>query len=137
MNGNIADSRQSLLCGYYTMLMRCTFPENITRQEIQNKFSGVNTDSKTAIDSTVIPSDQAFLDKPKKSPQNKYLLTVSGPDHLGFIANVAAFCVLQQFNILDLSTTESAGEYILMRLVDLRNTDSAELLPLLISHFLV
>ncbi|MEI6290340.1 MAG: ACT domain-containing protein [Chloroflexota bacterium] len=127
LEGNIADSRQSLLCGYYTMLMRCAFPAYVTQQAIQAKLSAVSSQSKTKLFSIVIPSEQTELDKSGTDLKSKYVLTISGPDHIGFIANVAAFCVSHQINILDLSTTESDGEYVMILLVDIGNTNSEDL----------
>jgi glycine cleavage system transcriptional repressor len=31
INGNIADIRQSVLCGYFTMILLASFPEKVTR----------------------------------------------------------------------------------------------------------
>jgi predicted amino acid-binding ACT domain protein len=53
------------------------------------------------------------------NPENRYVLTASGADQIGFVASVAGFCVKHRINILDLSTTLSHGEFVMMLEVDL------------------
>ena len=52
------------------------------------------------------------------SVQSNYLLTARGPDRVGFVASVSAFCARNGLNILDLATTVADGRYVMMLLVD-------------------
>jgi len=52
-------------------------------------------------------------------PSSNYLLTARGPDRVGFVASVAAFCARNGLNILDLATTVADGRYVMMLLVDI------------------
>jgi predicted amino acid-binding ACT domain protein len=120
--GNIADSRQSVMCGYYTMIMRASFPTAITRQIIEARLAEVDKKSKTPLNILVNSIDEPL--PTLGSPENRYVLTASGADQIGFVARVAGFCVKYQINILDLSTTLSHGEFIMMLEVDLSRCDS-------------
>lgn len=120
--GNIADSRQSVMCGYYTMIMRASFPAAVNRQTIKAKLAEVDRKSPTPLNILVNSIDEPLPDL--GSPENRYVLTASGADQIGFVARVAGFCVKHKINILDLSTTLSHGEFVMMLEVDLSRCSS-------------
>lgn len=120
--GNIADSRQSVMCGYYTMIMRASFPVGVTRQIIEAKLAEVDKHSAAPLNILVNSIDEPLPGL--GSPENRYVLTASGADQIGFVARVSGFCVKQQINILDLSTTLSDGEFVMMLEVDLSRCGS-------------
>ena len=117
LNGNITDSRQSVMCGYYTMIFRAAFPAKVSRRDIERKLAEVDARSETAINAVVHAIDMPLL--PAADPENHYVLTATGPDHIGFVATVASFCVEHRINIMDLSTTLSDGEFVMILVVDL------------------
>ena len=117
LNGNITDSRQSVMCGYYTMIFRASFPAVVSRRDIERKLSEVDARSETAINAVVHPVELP-LPAPT-APENYYVLTATGPDHIGFVATVASFCVQHKINIIDLSTTLSDGDFVMILVVDL------------------
>ena len=120
--GNIADSRQSVMCGYYTMIMRASFPTAVTRQIIEAKLAEVDRKSPAPLNILVNSIDEPL--PTLGNPENRYVLTASGADQIGFVARVAGFCVNHQINILDLSTTLSDGEFVMMLEVDLSRCGS-------------
>jgi len=119
LNGNIADIRQSVLCGYFTMILLVSFPEGISQREIERKLAEVDAHSETPIDAAVKKVEKGQGNVPKPNPENTYILTATGTDKIGFVATVTSFCVKHHINILDLSTTESEGSYIMILVIDL------------------
>ena len=117
LQGNIADSRQSVMCGYYTMILRASFPAKVSQSDIEGKLAEVNANSDTALNILVNQVDDNLLNT--VDPQNDYVLTASGADQEGFVARVSGFCMEHCINILDLSTTISDGEFIMMLEIDL------------------
>jgi predicted amino acid-binding ACT domain protein len=117
LQGNIADSRQSVMCGYYTMILRASFPAAVSQADIEGKLAEVNANSDTALNILVNQVDDNLLNA--VDPRNDYVLTASGADQVGFVARVSGFCVEHCINILDLSTTISDGEFIMMLEIDL------------------
>ena len=115
--GNIADSRQSVMCGYYNMIMRAAFPRKVSQQDIQQKLAEVDAQSPTPLNILVHLVDESM--PALSNAENSYVLTATGADQIGFVARVAGFCVQHQINILDLSTTLSNGEFVMMLEVDL------------------
>jgi glycine cleavage system transcriptional repressor len=119
LNGNIADIRQSVLCGYFTMILLVSFPADITQRAIERKLSEVDAHSETTIDATVRKVEGTYVPF-TPIPENVYVLTATGPDRIGFVATVASFCVQHKINILDLSTTVSDGDYVMILIIDLK-----------------
>ena len=114
--GNIEDSHQTILCGYYTMIMRTAFPASVSLQAIKDGLAAVDAQSPTPMNILVHLAEEAL---PQAGSENRYVLTASGADQIGFVAKVSGFCVEHQINILDLSTTLSDGEFVMMLEVDL------------------
>lgn len=121
LNGNIADIRQSVLSGFFTMILLASFPEPITQRSIEKKLAEVNARSDTAIDIAIkqVDSNQPVTTQP--NPENIYVLTASGTDKIGFVATVTSFCVKHQINILDLSTTTSEDAYLMVLMIDINH----------------
>jgi glycine cleavage system transcriptional repressor len=124
MRGNIADVRQSVLCGYFTMILLAHFPAEITRRDIERKLAEVDARSETAIETAVEEVDESMPPASADVPENAYVLTATGSDKIGFVATVTSFCVEHAINILDLSTTVSNGAYVMILVVDLSRCPS-------------
>ena len=135
LNGNIADIRQSVLCGYFTMILLASFPGGISQRDIERKLAEVDARSETAIDATVKKVEGALPGVQPGSKENAYVLTATGADQVGFVATLTSFCVEHNINILDLSTTSSGGDYVMILLVDLRCCESIAVVRSDLQHF--
>ena len=122
LQGNIADVRQSVLCGYFTMILLASFPPEITQRAIQRKLAEVDAHSETAIDAMVEKVEASQPAAVTPYPENVYVLTATGSDQIGFVATLTSFCVQHHINILDLSTTVSDGAYIMILVIDLNHS---------------
>ena len=120
MGGDIDDSRQSVLKGYFTMILLVAFPTELSAEAVQDALStpdihvGVNQ----------IPADELekFNGDQDQSP-HKYILTASGADRIGLVADVAGFCTQNGINIDDLTTMRQGTDYVMMCLVDVQNAE--------------
>ncbi len=127
LGGNIADIRQSVLCGYFTMILLASFPPKVTQRAIERKLAEADAHSESAIEAMVRKADERAL-TPEPSPlDNAYVLTAAGHDRIGFVAVLTSFCVSHNINILDLSTTISDGNYVMILVIDLSRCDSVSL----------
>ncbi len=124
LNGDISDIRQSVLCGYFTMILLASFPTEVTRRLIERKLAEVDAHSETAIDIVVKHVESAQSVSRSTIPDNAYVLTATGPDQIGFVATVADFCTQHNINILDLSTTVANGDYVMVLIIDPKQCDS-------------
>ena len=50
LDGNIADIRQSVLCGYFTMILLASFPDAVNQRAIERKLAEVDANSETLIE---------------------------------------------------------------------------------------
>lgn len=118
LGGNIADLRQSVLCGYFTMILLAAFPADVEKRTIERKFAEVDSKSETVIDTAVekVPSPLPAATAP---PENVYVLTATGSDRVGLVATVTGFCAEHNILILDASTAVSAGEYVMILMIEL------------------
>lgn len=123
MGGNIADIRQSVLCGYFTMILLASFPSGVSQRDIQRKLAEVDARSETALSAVVVKTERGDT-AATPIPENAYVLTATGIDQIGFVATVTSFCVRHEINILDLSTTVSDGAYVMILIIDLRRCAS-------------
>jgi len=119
LEGNIADIRQSVLCGYFTMILLASFPSKVTQRAIERKLAEADSHSESAIEAMVRKADENALAFGKSIPENAYVLTATGQDRVGFVASLTSFCVGHNINILDLSTTISDGAYVMILIIDL------------------
>jgi predicted amino acid-binding ACT domain protein len=53
LRGNIADIRQSVQCGYFTMILLAAFPAGVSQRDIERKLAEVDARSETPIDAVV------------------------------------------------------------------------------------
>jgi predicted amino acid-binding ACT domain protein len=119
LEGDIADLRQSVLRGYFTMILLASFPARVTGEAIRRQLAALYLPGMPSLEIAVKRADEVAVDKGQNGLENAYVLTASGPDRIGFVATVSAFCARHGINILDLSTAVRNGLYTMILLVDL------------------
>lgn len=124
LGGNIADIRQSVLCGYFTMILLASFPPNTAQRSIERKLAEADSNSESAIEAVVRKADEHSLTSGSPMPENAYVLTATGHDRIGFVAMMTSFCAEHDINIIDLSTTISDDAYVMILIVDLNHIAS-------------
>jgi len=117
IGGDLTDTRQQVLQGYFSMILYGSFPGEISSQTIREQLLNINPEQ---------PFEVSIKPAPKAQPANpvspdSYVLTARGEDRRGFVALVSGFCAEQNINILDLSTTGKGKTYTMILLVDLSN----------------
>jgi glycine cleavage system transcriptional repressor len=126
LQGDITDLRQSVLRGYFTMILLARFPRAVSAEAVRERIAIAGAAGAygvpASLEVTVIEAagDSAEEDQGLAAGQSEhnYLLTARGPDRIGFVAAVSAFCARNRLNILDLSTMVHRGDYVMMLLVD-------------------
>ena len=118
MNGDLADIRQQVLHGYFTMILHVTFPAVVSKDEIHKRLTTAGTSDEAAIEVSIKAVHQP-QPKAATAMDNCYVLTADGEDRIGFVATVTKFCKDNDVNILDLTTTVVDGRYIMILFIDL------------------
>jgi len=124
MNGDLADMRQQVLRGYFTMILYVSFPAEVGTEEMKQRIAAAGTGT-AAIEVSVKELKQS-PPASSESIDNNYVLTAEGADRIGFVATVTKFCKDNDINILDLTTTVSGDRYIMILFVDLSNCSSMD-----------
>jgi len=119
LQGDIADLRQSVLQGYFTMILLATFPPEVTADALKTQLSAISRPGHPPLEVAVTPVANPTAVTQPVAPENIYMLTASGQDRIGFVTTVAAFCADHAINILDLATTANDGRYMMILQVDL------------------
>ena len=126
IDGNLADMSQTVLRGYFTMILIASFAEDITPSSIRAALKDVEGDSPFEV-GVVEPHDHLPEEIPV-AKDNQYVLTAVGPDKIGLVAEVTGYLREKGINIADLATTVDRGTYTMMLLLELpEGTDVARL----------
>jgi glycine cleavage system transcriptional repressor len=117
LDGNLADMSQTVLRGYFTMILIASFPDHLGPEDIRSALKAAAGGSSFEI-GIALPGDEL----PSESPgvgERQYVLTAVGPDRIGLVAAVSGYLREKDINIADLSTTVDNGIYTMMLLVEL------------------
>ena len=119
LGGNLADLRESVLCGYFTMILVADFPAEITMGQVEEALAT----GRSSHVSVEIAGDD--LDETGKSDQT-YILSAVAKDRVGLVAQVSRFCTDRGVNILDLASHVEGDQYTMMLQLELSGIQSLE-----------
>jgi glycine cleavage system transcriptional repressor len=119
LGGNLADLRESVLCGYFTMILVAGFPGNVTPEEVEKALA-----KQTASRVSVEPARGLLLEA--QTTEHVYVLSAVGRDRVGLVAQVSRFCCNRDVNILDLASNVDGDQYTMMLQIDLSDIQSLE-----------
>lgn len=119
LGGNLEDVSQTVMRGYFTMILLARFSKEISCEEIQRGITK-NQVLKDAVIG-VLPYDPSVPVSAAPGDEARiYVLTASGPDQPGLVAAFSDYLQGRNINIVDLSTCVSQdGEYTMIWLIDL------------------
>ena len=112
LGGNLADLRESVLCGYFTMILIAGFPTGISVGDVESALAEA-TASKVSValhEGSLTEAEDA---------EHAYVLSAIGQDRVGLVAQVSRFCFDRGVNILDLASHVEADQYTMMLQIDL------------------
>jgi len=125
MNGNLADLSQTTLCGYFTMILVASFPDEVSQQKIKEALSKKGHDRNPEFSFEKALKESHILKREKvSSGESMYILTAEGEDQVGLVAKVSSFCKKLGINILDLSTKVHEDRYTMILLLDMSSVKS-------------
>ncbi|QBG47922.1 ACT domain-containing protein [Verrucomicrobia bacterium S94] len=107
LGGNLADLRESVLCGYFTMILVVDFPVEVTVEQVQKALATGKT-SHVSVEQV-----EGMLDEVDRSEQT-YILSAVAKDRVGLVAQVSRFCYDRGVNILDLASYVDGDQYTMM-----------------------
>ena len=125
LGGNMEDISQTVMRGYFTMMLLASFPDDVTEDALRSALHAVKGLSDFEIGVLEYRKENGA---PPPGDNDLYIVTASGPDRTGLVAGITEFLRLRGINIIDLSTRSDGGIYTMMFLVRLPEmTDVARL----------
>ena len=119
MGGNLADLSQTVLHGYFTMILAAVFPSDLSARQIEQTLS-------EGIASRVFVIEAACLPPEIGNSEYVYVLSAIGRNRIGLVAQVSRFCCDHGVNILDLTSHAEDDQYTMMLQIDLSNIENVE-----------
>lgn len=119
LGGNLADLSQTVLRGYFTMILVADFPPGLTARQIEQTLS-------TGILSRVLVMEAESLPPESDHSEHAYVLSAIGRNRAGLVAQVSRFCFDRGVNILDLTSHAEDDQYTMMLQIDLSNIENVE-----------
>ena len=117
LDGNLADLSQTVLCGYFTMIVVASFPADVSTDDVRAAIGRYDRDQQLEIG--IKAPEAAVYPEETGHAAGHYILTAAGPDSAGLVAAVSGYLREQGINILDLATHVAQGQYTMMLSVDL------------------
>ncbi len=127
LHGNLEDMSQTVMKGYFTMLLLADFPGDVNEKQLKAALHAVKGLSSFEIG--LLPYEPPTQDNQTLTNSNDlYVITASGPDRVGLVAELTEYLRLKNINIIDLATRCEQSTYTMMLLVKLPDgTDVAKL----------
>lgn len=128
LQGNLEDMTQTVLRGYFTMILLAEFPDDLDQAAVRDGLARNSALAGLAIDLAPFTDSAAAQPQATPSDDSLYVLTSSGPDRPGIVSTIAELLRAKDINIVDLNTTVHQGAYNVMLLVSIpAGTDVAKL----------
>jgi len=124
LGGDLADLSQSVLGGYFTMLLIAEFDEKITPEDLFAGFSHIQSETKLE---AIIKEMEIKLEVERAHlPKETFIITGQGVNRKGMVKILGDFFYSRNINVLDLITTREDDKYTMIFQVDLSYIDSME-----------
>jgi glycine cleavage system transcriptional repressor len=119
LGGNLADLSQTVLCGYFTMILVAGFPEEVSADQVGQVLRRRSTAHILVVEGLDLLSET-------ESSEHVYVLSAIGRNRVGLVAQVSRFCCDHGVNILDLTSHAENGQYTMMLQIDLSSIGNVE-----------
>lgn len=117
LGGNLEDLSQTVIRGYFTMILLAVFEEPAEREAIRRALLAVD-----GLAGAEIGVCAYVPEKPEPAQggaDELYMLTAVGQDRIGLVAAITAYLRERDINIVDLATTLNQGEYTMILLLQI------------------
>lgn len=112
--GDLADMSQSVLDGFFSMIIIATFHNDINAKDIQNRLEKINSSTELYC---IVKENSETTSSPRNSASLKndvYVVTAQGTNRTGLVAAIGNFCRENNINILGYQTKLVGNIYSMM-----------------------
>lgn len=124
LNGDLADISQTILSGFFSMIVIAQFNSDISNQMILDKIH--NLDSTTELSCIVRETSDPSVDLIESTPGDIYVVTAQGKNRTGLVAAMGTFFRDQNINIIEYTTKLSDNTYSMILDIDIPNRISPD-----------
>ena len=117
LDGNLGDLSQTVLRGYFTMILVVAFPDGVTSKQVRQTLGAIGGDDPFEIG--IKTSEGPLPEEPGIYDDRRYVLTAAGPDRVGLVAHITQYLAQKRINVEDLATRVDHGKYTMILLLDL------------------
>lgn len=113
LGGNIDECSQTVLHGYFTLIMIVSLPEKIDPDKLSQQVRASGSDGYQVM-------CRPFLQLPASSvgPAEKFVVTAFGKDQPGLVLKFSQYLSSKDINIVDLYGQRNAEEFVLISQVE-------------------
>ena len=126
LGGDLADLNQSVLGGYFTMILIAEFDDTVTAEDVFAAFSHIN--SETRIEANIKEMDVDLETEKDKLPRETFVVTAQAINRKGLVKIMGDFFYSRNINVMDLVTARDKQRYTMIFQVDLSGIDSMKIL---------
>ncbi len=124
LGGDLADLNQSVLGGYFSMILIAEFDRKITAEDVIAGISHIESENK--IECAIQEMDVALETEKKNLPSETFIVTAQAINRKGLVKVMGDFFYSRNINVLDLGTTRDNEQYTMIFQVDLSQIDSLQ-----------
>ncbi len=122
MGGDLKDLSQTVMGGYFTMILAAIFPNELTPKKVENNisesFSTFSKEDNHEIIAWNINKTEIFIPS-QKNNSNIYVLTVRAKNRKGLVSEISAFCSNNKMNIINLCSEAKEYNYTMIFFVEM------------------
>ena len=122
LGGDLADLNQSVLGGYFSMILIAKFDDKVTPEDLIAGFSHIQ--SETKIEANIKEMWDTLETEKEKLPLETYIVTAQAENRKGLVKIMGDFFYIKNINVLDLVTTLDDALYTMIFQVDLSHISS-------------
>lgn len=108
LGGNLADLSQTVLGGYFTMILIASFPPGVREPQIRARLVAIDPADPFEVG---VRLHRASRRRTPAPAEPLYVLTAAGPDKTGLVATLSRFLREKEINIEDFSTLVKGDVY--------------------------
>lgn len=115
LGGGINSCSQTVLGGYFTLIMIVTLPEVVAEEQIAEKIQTLgNTNSTSHHLQVLVRQVGNHANASPKGPYGKFVITAFGQDQPGIVRRFSEFLAGKDINIVDLFGEVRDGQFVLI-----------------------
>ncbi len=124
IGGDLADLNQTVLGGYFTMLLIAEFEHNVGAKELVSAFSLIQSETKIEV---IVKEMETKLEIERNCPPREtYLVTAQSVNRTGLVKTIGDLFYSFNINVIDLVTTRESEKYTMIFQVDLTSVPAIE-----------